>query len=214
MRPLSVTQLSAQGRALTSMSQSAGTKVYAHRQSAKEPQSSLSKLYEVVRAQEPHDGRALTQQQVQEICHVIESISLEDLGVDGALGQAMQYGAAGAAREQPFRLRPRGNRGTVTYLDIHDDPTMTIGIFQLPPGSRMPLHDHPGMTVFSRYVLSAWLVQPQAAVAPVRSACLHAPGMLCTSAACCTHRPWLAFCAGWLPETNTPYLGNGVRGDC
>eukprot|EP00878_Enallax_costatus_P014583 GHUV01015254.1.p1 GENE.GHUV01015254.1~~GHUV01015254.1.p1 ORF type:complete len:288 (+),score=73.46 GHUV01015254.1:838-1701(+) len=62
----------------------------------------------------------------------------------------MQYGAAGAAREQPFRLRPRGNRGTVTYLDIHDDPTMTIGIFQLPPGSRMPLHDHPGMTVFSR----------------------------------------------------------------
>jgi hypothetical protein len=41
-------------------------------------------------------------------------------------------------------------RGTVTYLDIHDDPTMTIGIFQLPPGSRMPLHDHPGMTVFSR----------------------------------------------------------------
>jgi PCO_ADO len=41
-------------------------------------------------------------------------------------------------------------RGTVTYLDIHDDPTMTIGIFQLPPGARMPLHDHPGMTVFSR----------------------------------------------------------------
>lgn len=46
-------------------------------------------------------------------------------------------------------------RGTVTYLDIHDDPTMTIGIFQLPPGSRMPLHDHPGMTVFSRCGLSS-----------------------------------------------------------
>lgn len=43
-------------------------------------------------------------------------------------------------------------RGTVTYLDIHDDPAMTIGIFQLPPGARMPLHDHPGMTVFSRQV--------------------------------------------------------------
>lgn len=42
------------------------------------------------------------------------------------------------------------DRGTVTYLDIHDDPAMTIGIFQLPPGARMPLHDHPGMTVFSR----------------------------------------------------------------
>ena len=48
-------------------------------------------------------------------------------------------------------------RGTVTYLDIHDDPSMTIGIFQLPPGARMPLHDHPGMTVFSRW---GWVYLP------------------------------------------------------
>lgn len=53
------------------MSQSAGTKVFAHKQATRESQSSLSKLYEVVRAQEPHDGRALTPQQVQEICSVI-----------------------------------------------------------------------------------------------------------------------------------------------
>jgi hypothetical protein len=52
-------------------------------------------------------------------------------------------------------VQPASCRGTVTYLDIHDDPAMTIGIFQLPPGARMPLHDHPGMTVFSRSVATA-----------------------------------------------------------
>jgi hypothetical protein len=62
-------------------------------------------------------------------------------------------------------------RGTVTYLDIHDDPAMTIGIFQLPPGARMPLHDHPGMTVFSRQVpLLQWLP-------PCFTACTRLPAV-------------------------------------
>lgn len=47
---------------------------------------------------------------------------------------------------------------------------MTIGIFQLPPGARMPLHDHPGMTVFSRQVpLLQWLLPCLTA-----GICLHA----------------------------------------
>ncbi|WIA17338.1 hypothetical protein OEZ85_014201 [Tetradesmus obliquus] len=112
--------------------------------------ASLGKLYEVVKKAQHQSQGSLSAQQVQEICGVIENIPLEELGLDAAFGQAMAYGTAGAARELRFRMRPRGSRGTVTYLDIHDDPTMTIGIFQLPPGSRMPLHDHPGMTVFSR----------------------------------------------------------------
>lgn len=53
------------------MSQVAGGKLYAHRPAAKTTQNSLNTLYEVVRSQEPHDGRALTAQQVQEICNVI-----------------------------------------------------------------------------------------------------------------------------------------------
>lgn len=33
----------------------------------------------------------------------------------------------------------------VTYIEILDDPRLTIGIFVLKPGARLPLHDHPLM---------------------------------------------------------------------
>jgi hypothetical protein len=33
---------------------------------------------------------------------------------------------------------------------MHEDAALTIGVFSLPQGAAIPLHDHPGMTVFSR----------------------------------------------------------------
>lgn len=43
----------------------------------------------------------------------------------------------------------------VTYLPILEDGDVTICIFQLGQGGRIPLHNHPGMTVFSRWVRAA-----------------------------------------------------------
>ena len=41
-------------------------------------------------------------------------------------------------------------RSSITYIHIYEDPTVSIGIFCLPKGAQLPLHNHPGMTVLSR----------------------------------------------------------------
>jgi cysteamine dioxygenase len=41
----------------------------------------------------------------------------------------------------------------VTYIDVYEHPQTTSGIFVMKKGSRLPLHDHPGMFVF-RYTIT------------------------------------------------------------
>lgn len=42
------------------------------------------------------------------------------------------------------------SRGSIRYQHIYEDDDVTIGVFILPFGSRLPLHNHPYMSVFSK----------------------------------------------------------------
>jgi len=42
---------------------------------------------------------------------------------------------------------------TIRYLGVYEDSDCQIGIFCIPAGSQIPLHDHPGMTVVSRVLV-------------------------------------------------------------
>ncbi|KAJ9580222.1 hypothetical protein L9F63_004122, partial [Diploptera punctata] len=42
-------------------------------------------------------------------------------------------------------VRHKGRSPPVTYINIYEDPHVTIGIFVLKPGEKLPLHDHPQM---------------------------------------------------------------------
>lgn len=46
-------------------------------------------------------------------------------------------------------------RGHVTYLHIHNTPAYSLGIFMLPAGTSIPLHNHPGMTVVSQLLFGS-----------------------------------------------------------
>jgi len=47
-------------------------------------------------------------------------------------------------------LAPDTDVREIEYIEIADWPQYTVGIFLVPKGRKLPLHDHPGMTVLSK----------------------------------------------------------------
>lgn len=67
-----------------------------------------------------------------DILQMLDGLRAEDLGVHPS---------------QAASLRGRCGLG---YIDVHTGSGMTICIFLLRAGSKLPMHDHPGMHVFGR----------------------------------------------------------------
>jgi len=84
--------------------------------------------------------------------------AMSDVSLDGAPAPA----SAGGCDTPPTLPTPcnemaaagvlpgGGRKGHVTYLPMREDGEVTVGIFCVPAGTAIPMHNHPGMTVFSR----------------------------------------------------------------
>ena len=62
------------------------------------------------------------------------------------------------------------DRGPIGYHHVYADRQVSVGIFVLPAGSSIPLHDHPGMSVLSKLLFGSLRVissdRPPPAAAP------------------------------------------------
>ena len=101
-----------------------------------------------------------TEQQINEVLKVMRKIPLSEFGFDEKMANSRHNGqkSVGFFNRSPSRLlvgmtwecRRGGDSKSIRYLSVYDGSDFDIGIFCLPQGATIPMHDHPGMTVMSQ----------------------------------------------------------------
>ncbi|XP_030469955.1 plant cysteine oxidase 2-like [Syzygium oleosum] len=100
----------------------------------------IQRLYDTCREVFAESGTNIipSPQDIERLRAVLDGIRPEDLG----LTPDMPY----------FRTSVTQRHPTITYLHLCECDKFSMGIFCLPPSGVISLHDHPGMTVFSKLV--------------------------------------------------------------
>ncbi|GFY84926.1 2-aminoethanethiol dioxygenase, putative [Actinidia rufa] len=100
--------------------------------------SPVQRLYEICKEvfAEFRPGIVPPSDDIQRIKSVLDGMTEVDVG----LSTNMPY----------FKRKANDQLPKITYLHIYYCDKFSIGIFCLPPSGVIPLHNHPGMTVFSK----------------------------------------------------------------
>ncbi|XP_004302349.1 PREDICTED: 2-aminoethanethiol dioxygenase-like [Fragaria vesca subsp. vesca] len=100
--------------------------------------SPVQKLYETCKVVFSYCGAGIvpSSEDIQKLCSVVDAMRPVDVG----LTPELPY----------FRLTTAWRTPLITYLHLFEGDKFSMGIFCLPPSGVIPLHNHPGMTVFSK----------------------------------------------------------------
>ncbi|KAG7022228.1 Plant cysteine oxidase 2, partial [Cucurbita argyrosperma subsp. argyrosperma] len=109
-----------------------------NRRRSKKPSSPIQKLYETCKQvfASTDTGIVPSLEDIQRLQSVLDKMKAVDVGL---------------SPEMPY-FRTTADEGTppITYLHLYENNKFSMGIFCLPPSGVIPLHNHPGMTVFSK----------------------------------------------------------------
>ncbi|KAF8118047.1 hypothetical protein N665_0006s0049 [Sinapis alba] len=103
--------------------------------------TAVRKLFDTCKEVFSNGGPGLipSEDKIQQLRDILDNMKPEDVG----LSQTMPYFRQDYGPESE-------SSPPITYLHLHQCEQFSIGIFCLPPSGVIPLHNHPGMTVFSK----------------------------------------------------------------
>lgn len=100
----------------------------------------LQELFDSCKQTFKGPGTVPSPQDVHKICHILDHMKPEDVG----LSRDLQFFKPGNIIKENQR---------VTYTTVYKCDNFSLCIFFLPERGVIPLHNHPGMTVFSKLLL-------------------------------------------------------------
>ncbi|XP_010272997.1 PREDICTED: plant cysteine oxidase 1-like isoform X2 [Nelumbo nucifera] len=97
------------------------------------------------------DREPPTFQKIQWLRNFLDRIEAIDVGID-------EFNSEGSPRSWIDPSSPNARKELIcgltvteiTYIHIYQSDDFSIGVFCFPAGGKLPLHDHPGMTVLSK----------------------------------------------------------------
>lgn len=118
-----------------------------HRKGQQRRVMAVQNLYETCREVFASCGPGVvpSPENVERVKGILDKMS----GVDVGVRPSMPY----------FKPTGSDRPPEITYMRIHECDKFSIGIFCLPPSGVIPLHNHPGMTVFSKILFGKMHVQ-------------------------------------------------------
>uniref|UniRef100_A0A0D9XCF2 cysteine dioxygenase n=2 Tax=Leersia perrieri TaxID=77586 RepID=A0A0D9XCF2_9ORYZ len=107
--------------------------------------ATIQKLYEVCKVSLSTNG-PLSSEAVDSICAVLDNVMPSDVGLENDAQSVRSW-------RSPRALNMKAifhSSAAIRYRHIYECKSFSIGIFCIPASSIIPLHNHPGMTVFTR----------------------------------------------------------------